>query len=83
MEKFKSLISKAKDKSNVAVIRMRCGAQAALSNTRGESQNTMAAGFIIASLLIIAAVILWQKGFIQQFFQYVQNTFNTFTGKGS
>ena len=83
MEKIKSFLEKLKQGKDTAAIQLRCGVRAVVSDTRGESQNTAAAGFVIASLLIIAAVILWQTGFIQKFFQYVQNTFNSFTGKGS
>lgn len=80
MKKIKSLIAYVKEKSNAAAIQMRCGIQAVFSDTRGESQNTSAAGFIIASLLILAAVILWQTGLLQQFFQWVQNKFKAITG---
>lgn len=81
MQKIKSIVTKVKEKSNAAAIQLRCGVQAVLSDTRGESQNTSNAGGVIVSLVIIAIVVAFATGFAQNtIFPWVQKEFKTISG---
>ena len=56
--------------------------QSVLADIRGESQNTSNAGGVIVSLLIVALVLGFATGFLQNtFFPWVQNKFTALFGK--
>ncbi len=59
---------KVRKKVNVAAVKAKIranGALAILSGTSGESQHTSMLGGVIASLLVVALVIGFSTGFIQ------------------
>lgn len=83
MERIIKSMANTKRKAGFAVIQLKNKAHEILSDTRGESQNTSSAGFVIVSILLIAIVITFVTGFAQNtIFPWVQNKFNSFTGKG-
>lgn len=72
-------MEKVKQKLNNFAIEMR---SLIVKDLRGESQNTSNAGGVIVSLLIIALVLGFATGFLQNtFFPWVQNKFTALFGK--
>ena len=81
MRKIKLFLAEAKHKGDAVAIQMRCGIRAALSDTRGESQNTSNAGGVIVSLVIIALVVGFATGFFQNTLApWVQKEFKAISG---
>ena len=69
--KIPQFAGKVRKKVNAAAVKVKIranGASAILSGTSGESQHTSMLGGIIASLLVIAIVIGFATGFIQNTF---------------
>lgn len=81
MDKIKSIFEKVKQKKDAAAIEVRCGVQDILADTRGESQNTSNVGGMVVSLVIVALVVGFATGFLQNTaFPWLQNKFKAISG---
>lgn len=74
-------MERIKQKLYVPAFRVRSGIQSIIADIRGESQNTSNAGGVIVSLLIVALVLGFSTGFLQNtFFPWVQSKFTSLFG---
>lgn len=78
---MKNFIAKTKQKINKAAVQVKCTTMNLMADIRGESQNTSNAGGAIVSLVVIALVIGFSSGFLQNtFFPWVGKEFKNISG---